>query len=774
MSENEKASGAGSAPEAKLHDDDGIIRPQYIIANGGRRQAESSAEELFNESIRFLKQLRPNGPWVLTAITPDGPTNTITARTAVEVDAFVSEHNGKRNIYYSVNPTRTALIKKAAKTDIAAIEYLLGDLDPNASESSADAKTRYLQQLETFEPKPTAVVDFGNGIQCLWQLENRIVLGAPLKADGKLAFSPEDQAKIKDAEDRTAAIMVRLGAKPGTQNIDRILRLPGTINLPNAKKLKDGRKPCPTRVIEFNGARYSLNSFPLPEKQEQNKPGTPEDGGHHERQQGGDEDELWQTINADFPVGQRSEKLWWVINEMFRRGYRVEVVLATILDRRNKISAHIYEHEGRLPREYAERQIAEARSKVRLTESNGEILKTPSNICVALLKLGITLRYDRFADRMLINGLPDFGPVLEDAALDRLWLILDRQFRFRPTKDLLRTVVSDVARLNGFHPVRDYLDNLHWDGVKRIDGWLIDYGGAEDTEYSRAVSALMLVAAVRRVRSPGCKFDEMVVIENEDQGTDKSTMLATLAVRDDWFSDDLPLNISGKQVVESLRGRWIIEAAELSGMRRADVEHLKAFLSRQIDRARMAYGHFVTEVPRQCIIVGTTNAVEYLKDTSGNRRFWPVRVKKFDIAALRRHRDQLWAEAAQREAGNASIRLDPKLWRSAEEEQEQRLTRDPWYDALQSALGEMKGKITSISLWEILDVRGGQRTQEQSRRLGDAMRQLGWRRANKARTIKVEGRDVMGFVCGEQPWRLISVMRNKNGELLVHYDDVMG
>jgi predicted P-loop ATPase len=286
------------------------------------------------------------------------------------------------------------------------------------------------------------------------------------------------------------------------------------------------------------------------------------------------------------------------------------------------------------------------------------------------------------------------------------------------------------------------------------------------------VSALMLVAAVRRVRSPGCKFDEMVVIENEDQGTDKSTMLATLAVRDDWFSDDLPLHISGKQVVESLRGRWVVEAAELSGMKRADVEHLKAFLSRQIDRARMAYGHFVTEVPRQCIIVGTTNAVEYLKDTSGNRRFWPVRVKKFDIAALRRDRDQLWAEAAEREAANASIRLDPKLWPSAEKEQEQRLTRDPWCDMLQSALGEMKGKISSVSVWEILDVRGGQRTQDQNRRLSDAMRQLGWGRANKARTIKVEGRDVMGFVCGEQPWRLISVMRDKDG-LSVFYDDVM-
>src|SRR5262249_49921306 len=159
-------------------------------------------------------------------------------------------------------------------------------------------------------------------------------------------------------------------------------------------------------------------------------------------------------------------------------------------------------------------------------------------------------------------------------------------------KDLLRTVVSDVARLNGFHPVRDYLDGLRWDGVKRIDRWLVDYGGAEDTEYSHAVSALMLVAAVRRVRRPGCKFDEIGVSESEAQGTDKPPRSAPLAVGDDGSSDAPPLNISGKQVVESLRGRWIVEAAELSGMRRTDVEHLKAFLSRQIDRARMAYGHF--------------------------------------------------------------------------------------------------------------------------------------------------------------------------------------
>jgi hypothetical protein len=178
-------------------------------------------------------------------------------------------------------------------------------------------------------------------------------------------------------------------------------------------------------------------------------PGSADDGGHHARQAGIDEDELWQAINAEVPVGQRSERVWWVINEMFRRGYRAEPILAVLLDKKNRISAHIYDQGGRTPREYAQRQIDEAKSKIGLSGNEQRVVfKTPANICVALLRLGIELRYDSFADRILINGLPGFGPTLEDAALDRLWLTLGRRYRLRPSKDLLRTVVSDVARLN--------------------------------------------------------------------------------------------------------------------------------------------------------------------------------------------------------------------------------------------------------------------------------------------------------------------------------------
>jgi predicted P-loop ATPase len=254
--------------------------------------------------------------------------------------------------------------------------------------------------------------------------------------------------------------------------------------------------------------------------------------------------------------------------------------------------------------------------------------------------------------------------------------MLDQRFHLQMANDYTRTVVVDTAQLNRFHPVRNYLNAQVWGGVKRIDTWLTVYGGVEDNEYTRAVGALLLIAAVRRIRQPGCKFDEMVILEHEVQGTDKSTALAVLAVKEEWFSDYLPLNIEGKQVIECLRGRWIIEASEMSGMRRADIGHLKSFLSRQMDRGRMAYGHIVSEVPRQCVIVGTTNDLEYLRDTTGNRRFWPVRCKGFDIEALRRDRDQLWTEAAAREATGVSIRLAKELWPMAGVEQEKRLTKD--------------------------------------------------------------------------------------------------
>jgi hypothetical protein len=212
--------------------------------------SQEQQQDALTVAVAFLEWLRAGGPWVLTAIDPEsGAIDTFTASTIEEVRTFVGWHNGKRNLYYSTNPTRGMMRSKAKKIDIAAIEYLLSDLDPAENETPAAAKARYRAALEGVTPEPSAIVDSGNGLQVLYRLASPIEL--PLQ-EGR--YAAETQAVIDDAEGRMAAHMKRLGSVAGTQNIDRILRLPGTINLPSAAKREKGRVECPTALIRCNGA----------------------------------------------------------------------------------------------------------------------------------------------------------------------------------------------------------------------------------------------------------------------------------------------------------------------------------------------------------------------------------------------------------------------------------------------------------------------------------------------------------------------------------------
>lgn len=205
--------------------------------------------------------------------------------------------------------------------------------------------------------------------------------------------------------------------------------------------------------------------------------------------------------------------------------------------------------------------------------------------------------------------------------------------------------------------VLDYLEGLTWDGTPRIDRWLVEYAGAEDSSYVRAVSRAALVAAVRRARHPGCRLDQMLVIQGP-QGCEKSSALRALAVDPDWFTDDAPISGSSQAIIEATHGKWIVELSELNGMGAGDIAALKAFLSARDDvPKRQAYQRVPERVPRAFLVVGTTSATDYLQDPTGNRRFWPVRVERFDVERLSADRDQLWAEAAAAEAAGDEIRV---------------------------------------------------------------------------------------------------------------------
>ena len=280
----------------------------------------------------------------------------------------------------------------------------------------------------------------------------------------------------------------------------------------------------------------------------------------------------------------RSEALWYVIKEMLKGPVPEVLIEHIVLDRDNGISEGVYAQKGnRLA--FVRRQIAKAKlalQKFDVNPNTGVPIGTSSrNIRISVTQMGVDVRYNEFADNITIEGLPGFGPILQDPGMVRLWIRSREVDKLSSAKAFFEHVVADFAHHHSYHPVRDYLDGLVWDGVPRIDTWLIDCGGAEDTEFNRAVGGLVLKAAVRRIRRPGVKFDEMLVLESPTQGTDKSTALQALMPEVTWFNDYLPLGATPKEVMEHTKGKWVIEAGELHGMAAKTVNQLKGFLSRQ-------------------------------------------------------------------------------------------------------------------------------------------------------------------------------------------------
>ena len=238
-------------------------------------------------------------------------------------------------------------------------------------------------------------------------------------------------------------------------------------------------------------------------------------------------------------------------------------------------------------------------------------------------------------------------------------------------KDRIFDAVNVVAQERSFNPVRDYLQSGKWDGVKRVDTLLIDYLGAEDTPYTRAVTRKTLAAAVARIFRPGCKFDYMLTLRGR-QGLGKSALIAKLGGA--WFSDTFT-TMHGKDAYEQVQGVWIMEVGELAGMRKAEAETIKLYISKQVDRFRPAYGRRLQEFPRQCVFIGTTNETQFLRDTTGNRRFWVVDTPNkpshnmWDELTPEKIK-QIWAEAVEIYNAGEKLYLPASLEKVAREVQE--------------------------------------------------------------------------------------------------------
>jgi predicted P-loop ATPase len=223
--------------------------------------------------------------------------------------------------------------------------------------------------------------------------------------------------------------------------------------------------------------------------------------------------------------------------------------------------------------------------------------------------------------------------------------LLQENYLVGVSKDTAHQAVDLVAWEHKFHPVREYLKKLEWDGVDRLDSWLARYLGAAPSPYASAIGRMFPISMVARILKPGCQVDYVLVLEGPDQGEQKSSAARVLA--GEHFSDALP-DIHGKEASQHLRGKWLVEIAELSAIRKADVEEVKKFITRREERYRPPYGRLDVIEPRQCAFIGTTNKSTYLYDETGGRRWWPIQVGIIDLAALERDRDQLFAEAVAR------------------------------------------------------------------------------------------------------------------------------
>jgi putative DNA primase/helicase len=369
-------------------------------------------------------------------------------------------------------------------------------------------------------------------------------------------------------------------------------------------------------------------------------------------------------------------------------------------------------------------------------ERNGTVKNTLGNLLIILNhdEALSRIRYNCLANQIYGEGLPwdRPHPSWRDADTAQLVAYIDKRYGNFSARNY-ELALTKAADDRAYHPIREYLLSLPpWDNVSRVETLLIDYLGAEDTPYVRAVSRKTLVAAVARVKRPGIKFDSIPVL-NGNQGIGKSTLIARLGR--EWYSDSLSISdMKDKTAPEKLQGNWLLELSEMAGMKKMDVETVKSFASRIDDRYRPSYGRVVESHPRQCIIIGTTNNDGgFLRDVTGNRRFWPIRVlgdgSKQPWNLCDEEVSQIWAEAVSLFNAGEELYLKGDVATIAANEQREALESDD-----REGLVSVYLETPLPDNWDLLDI---YRRQEYFRSPDDPTRPTGTIRRTQVSNIEI-------------------------------------
>ncbi len=330
------------------------------------------------------------------------------------------------------------------------------------------------------------------------------------------------------------------------------------------------------------------------------------------------------------------------------------------------------------------------------------------------------LRFDEFSHLVRLGDLP-----IENSDVFRWAEYIETSYGRGSTvpRPSLREAAEAIGRERSFHPIRDWLDSLQWDGISRLGELFSVYYGSRKDEYSRAVGRNFLIGAVARIYDPGCKHDSMPILEGR-QGIRKSSSIRALFGAE-YFAE-MKATPDSKDFDAALQGMWVLEFAELESLDRASIARIKVQLSTQSDWVRLSYRKDPQSYPRQCVFIGTTNDTEYLRDPTGARRFWPIRVLNIDLEGITRDREQLWAEAVHLYRAGATWWEVPED--KAREEQEARYQTDSWEEVIRDWLRGKSEVTTTEVLEECLKIERGRHDRLAQMRTGNIFRRLGWER----------------------------------------------
>ncbi|KVU99762.1 virulence protein E [Burkholderia ubonensis] len=367
----------------------------------------------------------------------------------------------------------------------------------------------------------------------------------------------------------------------------------------------------------------------------------------------------------------------------------------------------------------------------------GTLLPTLGNVHLILSNhkawQGI-IAQDDFAGRVVKRKAPPFpqGAAGEWTDMDdyRCTLWLSQKYGISVRPDIVMSAVLLVADATHFHDVREYLNGLEWDGVERVRAMPSKYLHVVDSEYVQLAFMKWMIAAVARVVEPGCKVDNVLILEGR-QGWRKSTALKVLAGKQ-WFTDT-PIQIGNKDTYAVMAGKWIIELAELDSLNKTDSSAAKSFFATETDRFRNFYGKRATDVHRQCVFAGSVNFDAYLKDESGNRRYWPLRCGGLvDIDGIARVRDQLWAEAVHLYREGVVWHVTEAERPLFEVEQAERYEGDVYEDVIGKQLEYAARTTMEEILRDVLKLDSSKWTLPEQRRIGKALKSLGWVRKRES------------------------------------------